>query len=41
MEDILKEKHEQKDVDQDAMFERIQCKNINVMGPLTKPWLLI
>ena len=39
--DILKEKHKQNDVDQDATFERIQCKNINVMGPLSKLWLLI
>ena len=39
--DILKEKHKQKDVDQDATFERIQCKNINILGPLSKLWLLI
>ena len=41
MKGILKGKHKQKDVGQDAMFERIQCKNINVMGPLAKLWLLI
>ena len=34
--DILKEKHKQKDMDQDATFERIQCKNVNVMRPLPK-----
>ena len=39
--DILKEKHKQKDVDQGALFERIQCKNINFMRPLSKLWLLI
>ena len=39
--DILKEKHKQKDEDQDATFEIIQCKKINVMGPLSKLWLLI
>ena len=41
MKDILKEKHTQKDVNQDATFERIQCKNINFMEPLSKLWLLI
>ena len=41
MKDILKEKHTQKDVDQDATFERIQCKNINFMEPLSKLWLPI
>ena len=39
--DNLKEKHKQKDVHQDVAFERIQCKIINVMGPLSKLWLLI
>ena len=39
--DILREKYKQKDVDQDATFERIQYKNSNVMGPLSKLWLLI
>ena len=34
--DILKEKHKQKDVDQDATFKRIQSKSIDVMGPLSK-----
>ena len=38
---ILKEKHKQKDRGQDATFERIQCKNINVMGPLPKLWVLV
>ena len=38
---ILKEKHKQKDVDQDATIERIRSKNINVIGPLSKLWLLI
>ena len=28
-------------MDQDATFEKIQCKNINVMGPLSKFWLLV
>ena len=41
MKDILKEKHTQKYVNQDATFERIQCKNINFMEPLSKLWLLI
>ena len=39
--DILKEKYKQKDVDQDATFERIQYKNSNVMGPLSKLCLFI
>ena len=28
-------------MDQDATFERIQCKNINILGPFSKLWLLI
>ena len=39
--DILKENYKHKDVDQNATFERIQSKNINVMRPLSKLWLLI
>ena len=40
MKDIIKEEHNQKDVDQEATLERIQSKNINVMRPLLKLWLL-
>ena len=32
MKDIWKEEHRQKDVDQNATIERIQSKNINVIG---------
>ena len=39
--DILQENYKHKDVDQNATFERIQSKNINVMRPLSKLWLLI
>ena len=41
MKGIIKEKRKQKDVDQNETFKKIQCKNINVMGPLSKLWLLI
>ena len=40
MKDIIKEEHNQKDVDHEATLERIQSKNINVMRPLLKLWLL-
>ena len=39
--DILKEKHKQKEVDQKATFKGLQSKNANVMGPLSRFWLLI
>ena len=34
MKDIWKEEHRQKDVDQNATIERIQSKNINVIGQI-------
>ena len=36
MKGIIKEKRKQKDVDQNDTFKKIQCKNINVMEPLSK-----
>ena len=41
MKGIIKEKRKQKDVDQNETFKKIQSKNINVMGLLSKLWLLI
>ena len=39
--DILKEKHKPRDLDLDSTFEKIQTKNINVLGPLSKLYLMI
>ena len=39
--DILKEKAKQTTLSTDRVFEKIQTKNLEVMGPLTKLWLSI
>ena len=39
--DILKDKHKPRDLDLDITFEKVQTRNINVMGPLSKLyWML-
>ena len=39
--DILKDKHKQKDLDMDVTFKKIQSKNVCMMGPLSKLWMLV
>ena len=39
--DILKDEHRQKDLDMDVAFKEIQSKNVCVMGPLSKSWILV
>ena len=38
---ILKDKHKQKDLDMDSTFEKVQSKNVCVMGFLSKLWMLV